>query len=87
NTTRDEFKGIPFAIGSHTIRLIVPQNDFLNGKYYASVYLGDDIPMITYSKIEYGLSYSVQTPKNKNGLPIAEGMFNSKHYWEVVDQK
>lgn len=84
NTARDDFHSLPFTLGEHIVKLAIPDSDFLSGKYYMSAFLGDEIPIITYSKIEQGKSYVVQTPKSKNGLPIAEGMFRSKHFWKVI---
>jgi lipopolysaccharide transport system ATP-binding protein/teichoic acid transport system ATP-binding protein len=84
NTARDEFGPVPAAAGEHMVKLVIPNNDFLSGKYYISVYLGDEIMMITYAKVEHALSYVIQTPRSKNGLPIAEGAFRSKHCWEIL---
>lgn len=78
NTVRDD---IQFSNQSNNIQLVIPKNDFTYGKYYISVSISDELSVFAYDKLDYIKSFKVYVNKNKNGIPIADGMFRAKHYW------
>jgi ABC-type polysaccharide/polyol phosphate transport system ATPase subunit len=79
NTVRDDeyFKDV-----HSTIKLIVPNNDFVKGKYYISVVISDEISMFPYDRQDFVASFTIENKTNINGIPIADGYFRSKHIWE-----
>jgi ABC-type uncharacterized transport system ATPase subunit len=79
NTVRDD---IDFNAPQKRVRLIIPQNDFVKGKYYVTVVISDELCMFPYDRKDYIEKFYVETKKNYHGIPIAEGMFRSKHLWE-----
>ncbi len=78
NTVRDD---IYFENILDEIRLSIPENDFVQDTYYISAFISDEMAMFPYNKKEFIASFSVETKKNKRGIPIAEGYFRSKHKW------
>ncbi|NOU87932.1 ATP-binding cassette domain-containing protein [Paenibacillus sp. LMG 31460] len=79
NTLRDD---ISLNEPYNEFTLILPENDFLQGNYYISVHISDDLGMYPYDSNDYAIEFSIKTNKSKNGLPISEGMFRSKHIWK-----
>lgn len=61
--------------------LNIPENDFIFGKYYVTVAVSDELGMFGYDKSEYVTSFRMLCKKNKQGMPVADGMFRSKHEW------
>jgi ABC-type polysaccharide/polyol phosphate transport system ATPase subunit len=78
NTVRDD---IEFDKQINEIELVIPKNDFVYGKYHISVSLSDELAVFAYDKADYINSFKVYVTKNKNGVPIADGMFRAKHHW------
>ena len=64
------------------IKLIIPENDFLQGKYNISISICDKKVMFDYDKLDYFLSFDILTAKNSLGIPIGEGEFRAKHIWD-----
>nr|WP_256478643.1 polysaccharide ABC transporter ATP-binding protein [Sebaldella sp. S0638] len=79
NTVRDD---LYFDKKNKVIRLIIPENDFIAGKYYISASICDKNVMFSYDKVDYAKSFTVKNKKNKLGIPISDGMFRAKHFWE-----
>ncbi|MBB5324200.1 ABC-type polysaccharide/polyol phosphate transport system ATPase subunit [Anoxybacillus tepidamans] len=78
NTVRDD---IYFDKPIKSFCLKIPQNDFVKGTYYGSVIISDELSMFPYDRQDYVLEFQVENKKNKNGIPLAEGKFRSKHLW------
>jgi len=78
NTVRDD---IFFHAPIERIELVIPNNDFLKGKYYVSVNICDDLIMFPYDRQDYIASFEIEDKLNRNGVPVAEGMFRCKHEW------
>lgn len=78
NTIRDD---IEFKCQFEKINLIIPENDFISGKYYITASVSDELAVFAYDKAEYVDSFKIKALKNKNGIPIADGMFRAKHEW------
>ncbi|WP_342563254.1 ABC transporter ATP-binding protein [Paenibacillus sp. FSL R7-0345] len=79
NTVRDD---IYFEATHKKIVLTIPNNDFVRGKYYVTVSISDELSMFPYDRKDYVAKFSVEAKRNKNGIPIADGMFRSKHQWD-----
>jgi ABC-type polysaccharide/polyol phosphate transport system ATPase subunit len=78
NTVRDD---LYFTSVVKQIQLCIPNNDFVKGKYYITLIVSDEISMFAYDRKDNIASFEVETKRNKNGIPIADGMFRSKHTW------
>lgn len=79
STVRDD---IYFEEMHPTYKLKIPNNDFLRGKYFVSVAISDELTMFAYDRKDFIAKFEVVSKKNRNGIPIADGMFRSKHQWE-----
>lgn len=78
NTIRDD---IILNKEYNKFTLTIPENDFIFGKYYITVAVSDELGMFGYDKNEYVTSFKILCKKNKQGMPVADGMFRSKHEW------
>ncbi|MCY9514120.1 ABC transporter ATP-binding protein [Paenibacillus apiarius] len=79
NTIRDDLMlDSPFR----NIKLTIPENDLVSGKYFVSVHISDEMVMYSYDKNDYIDEFEIIDRKNSIGMPIAEGHFRSKHYWD-----
>lgn len=78
NTVRDDIK---FLNMHEKIVLKIPNNDFLKGKYYITVSISDDLAMFPYDKKDYIAQFKIEHKTNQQGIPIADGLFRSKHKW------
>lgn len=78
NTVRDDIK---FLNIHEEISLKIPKNDFLKGKYYITVSISDDLAMFPYDKKDYIAEFRIEHKTNQQGIPIADGLFRSKHQW------
>lgn len=78
NTVRDD---IYFDRELNNIKLVIPENDFIQDTYYISAFVTDELAMFPYDKREYITSFYVEPKNNKKGIPVAEGYFRSKHKW------
>lgn len=78
NTVRDD---IYFSESFNEFVLRIPNNDFVRGKYYVTVAISDELSLFSYDRKDFIAKFSVEAKKNKNGIPIADGMFRSKHIW------
>jgi len=79
NTIRDD---IVFNNEKNKVYLKIPKNDFVNGKYFITVIVSDELAMFAFDKAEFILSFIIKAKLNKSGIPIADGYFRSKHTWE-----
>lgn len=78
NTIRDDIQ----LQGKHTsIKLIIPDNDLLEGTYFVSVNICDDMAMYPYDVEDYIAKFKIKNVTNKTGIPIADGEFRAKHEW------
>ena len=84
NTIRDDLvlKG-----KIENVKLVIPNHDFLEGTYYISVNVCDEMVMYPYDNEEYIKKFRVNTRTNQSGLPIAEGRFRAKHRWVYAPQE
>lgn len=78
NTVRDDIK---FSNMHEEIVLKIPNNDFLKGKYYITVSISDDLAMFPYDRKDYIAQFKIEHKTNQKGIPIADGLFRSKHQW------
>lgn len=65
--------------------LVIPENNFLQGRYFITVSISDKHGMFSYDKADYCAELNLETPKNTKGIPISEGILWSKHYWNQID--
>lgn len=79
NTVRDD---IYFEKTEEKIELLIPNNDFVKGKYTITISICDKNVMFDYDKLEYFLTFDILVPRNSRGLPIGEGEFRAKHIWK-----
>ncbi|WP_029192308.1 ABC transporter ATP-binding protein [Paenibacillus harenae] len=79
STVRDD---IYFNESHSLFKLLIPKNDFVRGKYFVSVAISDELSMFPFDRKDFIGKFEVVTKKNRNGIPIADGMFRSKHLWE-----
>lgn len=84
NTVRDD---IEFKEQLEEVSLIIPENDFVAGTYYITVSIADELAMFSYDKADYIKSFKVRVKKNKNGVPIADGVFRAKHIWSYLNEE
>ncbi len=84
NTIRDDLvlKG-----KIENVKLVIPNHDFLEGTYYISVNVCDEMVMYPYDNEEYIKKFRVNTRTNQSGLPLAEGRFRAKHRWVYAPQE
>ncbi|WP_225340692.1 ABC transporter ATP-binding protein [Lysinibacillus capsici] len=78
NTVRDD---IEFNNQHKKICLKIPQNDFLKGLYRISISISDELVMFHYDRKDNIAQFRVENKSNKDGIPVAEGYFRSKHEW------
>lgn len=78
STVRDD---IYFDKSYDTFKLRIPKNDFLRGKYFVSVSISDELSMFPYDRKDYIAKFEIIMRKNRAGIPIADGIFRSKHQW------
>lgn len=78
NTVRDD---LYFNETCKEIILKVPNNDFLKGRYYITVIISDELAMFPYDKKDHIAHFNIDHKTNQKGIPIADGMFRSKHTW------
>jgi len=78
NTVRDD---ININNMFNKFRLSIPENDFLKGDYYISVIISDEMAMFPYDRRDFVAGFSIDSKKNNQGIPIADGFFRSKHKW------
>lgn len=82
NTIRDDIElNQPYSMFNISIK----NNDFLEGKYFISVHISDEMAMYAYDRNDYISEFRVISKKNLRGLPISEGYFRCKHQWEILD--
>ena len=78
NTIRDD---IEITAIYSKFRLAIKENDFLKGNYFISVSVSDNMAMFPYDREDYIGQFKIKHKKNKNGIPITDGFFRSKHTW------
>ena len=78
NTTRED---VYLDEKTENVLLKIVENDFTEGIYFLSFSIIDDKATFSYDAVEEAVSFYVSTPRNKFGLPVAEGYFRSKHQW------
>lgn len=78
NTVRDD---VEFSEQHKEILLKIPENDFLKGKYHMTVIISDEMAMFPYDRKDYAVEFTIDHRTNKKGIPIADGVFRSKHKW------
>ncbi|WP_286925029.1 MULTISPECIES: ABC transporter ATP-binding protein [Lysinibacillus] len=78
NTVRDD---IEFNNQNKKVCLKIPKNDFLKGVYRISVSISDELVMFHYDRKDNIAQFRVENKSNRDGIPIAEGYFRSKHEW------
>lgn len=80
NTVRDD---IEIKKIYSSIQLTIPKNDFLSGEYFISVSISDSQCMFSYDREDYIVKFDIKSKLALSNLPISEGMFRSKHVWEL----
>ncbi|QOS81365.1 ABC transporter ATP-binding protein [Paenibacillus sp. JNUCC31] len=82
NTVRDDINlEQPYSV----FKIKVENNDFLDGRYFISVHISDEMVMYPYDRNDYISEFRVLPKKNLRGLPVAEGFFRCKHEWEILE--
>lgn len=78
NTIRDDLKLNGTVV---KIELSIKELHLLEGRYYISVNVCDNMAMYPYDKKDYCASFEIRSVTNKKGIPIADGMYYQKHEW------
>ncbi|KFL33538.1 MULTISPECIES: ABC transporter ATP-binding protein [unclassified Sulfurospirillum] len=80
NTIRDDIKINSMV---NNIKLLIPKNDFLGGEYFVTVSISDTQGMFSYDNEDYIAKFDIKSKMAQSNLPISEGVFRSKHEWNL----